>query len=247
MYKFQNKTKYQRYLQLSKSKVLEGHLPATDLFSPQSFADFIKKYNTVILKPAIGSRGAGVFKISSLGKNTYQVHTENTTSILNGIKETTNYFKENKKPCPYMVQQWVPLAEHEGKPMDFRVMVQRKKTATPWTVTGKLARLAGPGYIVTNNKRSKATVLTPLEALKLIGVDSNTGKNLLMKIDNIALEAAKQLTKYRPNHRVWGLDMGVDQDNHIWIIEANNAPMIISFKDLNDQGVLKLIKQYKDG
>jgi len=78
-------------------------------------------------------------------------------------------------------------------PIDLRVMVQRRKSS-PWVVTGKLAQVAGKGYIITNIARSKGTVILVETAIQRSAVNKVSRRAILAQIDKIALSGAEQLS-----------------------------------------------------
>ncbi|EGK07424.1 hypothetical protein HMPREF9374_3707 [Desmospora sp. 8437] len=241
------KDKWLRYLFMEKDNRLIPHLPETHLFTKKSLQEMIDKYGQVILKPAIGSRGFGVIHVSPLKNNRYQIHHENKKTKIQGIKKTYRKLKELTGSRRYMVQKRVQLAQIGSRPFDIRVIVQRKSSSDPWKVTGKMAKVAGKGYIVTNNERSNGSLMTVKRAIQKSSLKHLSLQHILSEIDQVALLSAESLTGRYPDHRIYGLDMGVDQQGQIWIIEANRSPMLSHFRKLKDQRMYRRILKYKKG
>jgi hypothetical protein len=241
------KNKWLRYSFMAEDNRLIPYLPKTKLFSRRSLQKMIDKYKQVILKPVIGSRGFGVILVSSSGNKRYKVHTENKKKTIRGFRKMYRYLNKLINSRPYMVQQRIDLANIGNRPFDIRVMVQRKKNSDSWRVTGKVAKVAGKGYIVTNNKRSKGTLLEVKTVIQKSSLKRLSESAILSEINRVALLSAKILTLRYPNHRNYGLDMGVDQNGHIWIIEANRLPMTSHFRKLKDQTMYRRIMKYKKG
>ncbi|MCL7749472.1 YheC/YheD family protein [Halalkalibacter alkaliphilus] len=241
------KNKYVRYLLLKESERLIPHLPETIRFSEKGLWNMLSKYKNVILKPVVGQRGKGIIKVSSKDSEAYEIHSELEKTLITGKNETYEYLLTKIGDQPYMIQYRIALAEINACPIDLRVMVQRKTTEDPWKVTGKAVKVAGSGYIVTNNERSNGTILSVEEAMQKLSINKRTKRRIIKKINQVTIHAAEVLTQSMPDHRVFGFDIGIDNSNHIWIIEANRSPMVAHFKKLKDQTQYERIMRYKKG
>jgi len=223
------------------SKPLSQNLPTTSRYSDNQFWLFLRRFKVIILKPNHGSGGAGIIKVTERNKDEFEVQYNVNKQRISGKINLLKHVKLLMRNYPYIIQQWVPLATINGKPFDIRVMVQRKKGG-PWVVTGKVAKLAGNGYIITNIHRSKGIVLSLPVALQRAyrQVDSSIDN----KIDRIVQIAKGELTKVYPWQRVYGFDIALDKNQHIWIIEANLAPQIGMFNALADKTMYRRIVEY---
>ena len=241
--------KWQRYSWMKESEELASHLPETRKLTQRDLVKLITKYGEVIVKPDGGRRGRGVFKVSSKGNRKYEIHIEDQIKTISGINETYAYLAKKIGSEAYIVQQRIPLAQIDGRIIDFRVIVQRKTMNDPWKVTAKVVKVAGKGYVVTNIARSKGTVLHVGEAIKKSSLKNVSKNKLVSEIERIALRAAKRLTRYYKNkkQRIYGFDIGVDTNGHIWIIEANRDPMMSHFSKLRDKTFYHRILNYKRG
>jgi glutathione synthase/RimK-type ligase-like ATP-grasp enzyme len=243
--------KWEKYSTLIKNKELEKHLPETMRFSTEKeLWDFVDKYPSVILKPIIGSRGRKIFKVSAVESDKFEIHYLNYRSEFIGRYNAYAYFKKNKAPRrTYLAQRYISLANIQGRPIDIRVIVQKQKNSNNWVVTGKVAKLAGQGFFVTNNQLSSGAVLPVAEAIKASNIhkaDDNDEK-LVSELERIALLATKTLEPLYQGHRIYGFDMGIDSDGHIWIIEANLNPSLSHFMKLQDKTMFHTIKKMRKG
>ncbi len=241
------KNKWSKYLFLKRSKQLAPYLPKTQRLTRSTFWEFIKKYHQVILKPVHGSGGYGVIQVSSLGNHYYEVHREKTKITIKGIKQTYYYVKRKIGSSDYMVQRRIPLATVNNRPFDMRIIVQRRRNSGVWTITAKVAKVAGKGYIVTNNTRSKGMLLHVESALRRSSLKGHSHLTLLSNIERIALLSAKRLSSLFPRHRIYGLDMGLDENGRVWIIETNHYPAMSHFRKLGDKDMCRRIWAYKKG
>ncbi|MGA8944115.1 MAG: YheC/YheD family protein [Thermoactinomyces sp.] len=236
-----------------KTKRLLPYLPETRIMKRASFWSLLEKYRHILIKPIKGSRGKGIFQVSSLGNNKYKIHFENKRIVIQGKENTYQYLIRKIKstkyrtPSRYIVQRRIPRPTIHGRPFDIRAIVQRKKSSNSWTVTGKIAKVAGKGYIVSNISRSKGTVM-PLEiAIKKSSLKKPSTKTLISKVDKVAILTARRLESFFKGHRIYGLDIALDKHGHVWIIEANLFPILTHFRKLKDKTMYRRIMAYKAG
>ncbi|NHM31141.1 YheC/YheD family protein [Neobacillus terrae] len=243
--------KWEKYSTLIKNKELEKHLPETTRFSTEKeLWDFVYRYPSVILKPIDGSRGRKIFKVSEVESDKFEIHYLNSREVFIGRNYAYSYFKNKKAPRrTYLAQRYISLANIQGCPFDIRVIVQKQKNSNNWIVTGKAAKLAGQGFFVTNNNNQlrSGSILPVAEAIKASNihkVDDN-GEKLVSELERIALLATKTLEPIYQGHPIYGFDMGIDSDGHIWIIEANLNPGLSYFLKLADKTMYYTIKKMR--
>jgi glutathione synthase/RimK-type ligase-like ATP-grasp enzyme len=230
---------------MRKFKPLRPHIPETLKLTKSNLKYLIKKYSQVILKPVGGSRGSGVVKVSSKGNKRYKIYYEKTRTTVNG-KGLDNYINQIVRFHSYLVQRRINLAKINSRLFDIRVIVQRKKDSDSWRVTGQIAKVAGKGYIVTNIKRSKGTILPVETAIDQSSLKGFSIQTLLSNINKVSLLLAKKLSSLYPGHRVYGLDMGLDHNGHVWIIEANLYPLMSHFLKLKNETMYRQIMEYAE-
>jgi glutathione synthase/RimK-type ligase-like ATP-grasp enzyme len=244
---FAAKNKWLKYLYLKKSKRLTHCMPETQIATKHTFWNLIAKYEHVIVKPVRGSRGRGVIQVSSLGDNRYELHYENQKTTIEGKKNTYRYIKSIIGSNGNMVQRRIDRPTIDDRPFDLRVIIQRRRNSYLWKVTGRVAKVAGQDYIVSNNTRSNGDLLPVRTAFQNSTIKHLSSQTLLSKIDRIALRSAKRLATYFKGHRIYGLDMALDQDGRVWIIEANLFPSRSHFRKLEDKTMYRRITSYKKG
>ncbi|SEB53172.1 YheC/YheD family protein [Paenibacillus sp. GP183] len=237
--------KWFKYRYLKRAGSLSRYLPETLMLSQKSLWELISKYGQVIAKPINGSRGRGVIQVTSLGNHEYVLHYEKTKITLQGKDSTYQYITSITGSDPYMVQRLISRPTIDGRPFDMRVITQRRRNSPVWKVTAKVAKVAGEGYIVSNNTRSGGEMLLVNKALRKSSIHHLSKRKLLLKIDKVALQATRRLAAYFKGHRIYGMDMGPDQRGHIWIIEANLFPAMSHFLKLKDKTMYRRITSYK--
>jgi hypothetical protein len=224
---------------------LAPYLPETNWMTPQAFWGMMTRYGRAIVKPAGGSRGRGVYQVTSLGNGQYEIHIENRKIRKVSAAETYDFLSQSIGFESYIVQRWISRAKAEGRPFDMRVIIQRKWKSQKWTVTGKIAKVVGKGYIVSNITRSKGTLLPVHTAIARSPLKKHSLSSLQSSIDQVGLLSASRLSTLFPSHRIYGLDLALDQSGHPWIIEANLFPALSHFRKLKDKTMLQRIMTYK--
>jgi hypothetical protein len=228
---------------------LRQHLPETRRLTSSAFGRMIARYGDIIVKPADGSRGAGVIRITAAGQGAYTIHIENNVKTVKGKDSAYNYVRIIAKSGSQIVQRRIPLATVGGCPFDVRAIVQRRSISDSWRVTGKVAKVAGKGYFVTNQKRSKGMVLPVETAIQKSSLKHYSQATLLSAINRVALLSASRLGNRKVYSRqcIFGFDMGLAKNGHVWIIEANLKPLLSHFRKLKDQTMYRRILKYKKG
>lgn len=239
--------KWRKYVLLKNYALTGNHVPLTNKYTENAFKHMIKQYPTVVLKPWYGNNGIGVIKVNYLTKGKYSLHYRKTKSILNSQYELFKRIERIRGSKPYMIQEYLPLAVIRSSPVDFRVIVQRKRKDKNWVVTGKVAKVAGKGFFITNISTSRGKLLPMKSAIEKLSFyqNSQAPSNLEQRISQLALISAKRLQNYYPYHRIYGFDMGIDKQGKVWIIEANTFPALSHFRSLKNKQMYNRIIAFK--
>lgn len=237
--------KYEKYNFLKRYRKLRSHLPDTSIMSNEKLVEYLEKYGDIVLKPMGGKRGSGVIRVTEVNWECYELHHEKDKANVVGHESLYEAVNRNIGKRLYIVQQRIPLVTVRGRPFDIRVIVQRKRKSRVWRVTGKVIKVAGKGYIVTNIERSKGTVLPFRTAILRSSVKGVSPGTLKSRINSVALKAASRLVKLFAKQRIFGFDIGITGDGRVWIIEANLSPMLSHFRKLKDRRMYRRILRYK--
>ncbi|MDA8351628.1 MAG: YheC/YheD family protein [Firmicutes bacterium] len=230
--------KYRVHQKLMKDPVLAKSLPETWWLDKENLLTMLDRHGGVIVKPSGGTGGYGIIQVKQVGMNTYEIHrgTRRQSASRKAVYDRVRSMTGHR--TLYMVQQRIPLMAVGGRPVDVRVMVQRRRQ-TPWRVTGHLAKVAGKGHVVTNVARSKGYVLTVAQAVRHSDIHSASAEEVIRKLNDFCLRAAWQLGGV-----IVGFDMGVDKSGNVWMIEANPKPALSLFKRLKDPSMYRQIVSY---
>ncbi|WP_311080748.1 YheC/YheD family protein [Paenibacillus polymyxa] len=241
------KDKWYKYLLLRRHASLRSYVPETKLLDRYHFSKLLSKYGHVIVKPVWGSRGQGIFQVSWLGHHKYLVHYENKKVLVRGRTNTYYYIRRKIGNASYMVQRRITRPTINKRPFDMRVIIQRRINSSVWVVTGKVIKVAGKGYIVSNNTRSKGTLHHFKSGIRQSSIRHLSARALESRINRVSIRSAKRLSTFFPGHRIYGLDIGIDRKGRIGIIEANLFPARSHFRKLKDKTMYHRITDYKNG
>ncbi|MDI4644807.1 YheC/YheD family protein [Cohnella hashimotonis] len=224
--------KWSLFKWLSQYKTTRGFVPETKRLTEQTvLSGMLKRYPLVYLKPVMGKAGVGIMtvKISpeknlpyrlqvqdEKGSNTYHCSTLNRLWLR--VRANTKTQSE-----PYIAQQGISLAKVNGRPFDLRALVQKNADGA-WELTGIGARMAGSSSITTHVPRG-GSIEDPERLLAAV-FGPEKAQQVFTKVRQTVLVLAERIE--RSSHsRLFemSMDLGVDEDGHLWFFEANSKPM----------------------
>ncbi|PUA35088.1 endospore coat-associated protein [Paenibacillus elgii] len=217
---------------LNHTKKTKSYIPATRrLSSGEELDKLLAEYPFLYLKPIRGKAGKGIMKVSrslldtksKIFELSIQEKTKSHISRYPSVSRLWSEVQELVEGKDYIIQQGIPLSSYKQRPFDLRVLVQ-KNGKGQWSVAGVGARLAGKLSITTHVPRG-GSIDDPakLLAYSFGGLGS---KRIIARAKKAALTIAKQIEK-SSGHMLgeMSMDLGVDQEGHIWFFEANSKPM----------------------
>ncbi|HWI48304.1 MAG TPA: YheC/YheD family protein [Rummeliibacillus sp.] len=230
-------SKWSQYHELRRNRELHKYLPNTELLTPETFRLYLQRYKSIILKPCIGQNGIGVIQIRRKSDATYEIHMGIKKVIKPSVKKAFKYIKQNLlSENEYIVQQRIALATINKSPIDIRVVLQ--KTDGIWKITGKLVKVAGEQFIITNAAQKLLTLEKALYDAKITRVDI---KKIEYRLNKICMIATELLAENNAGLKIVGFDIGMTKRGELWIFEGNKVPDIKMFNDLEDKTMYKTI------
>lgn len=223
--KFLNK--WETHCILQKDDQLIGHLPETAFFKGQQqlLQKFLRKHNSVYIKPAHGSLGVGIIKITRTSDGficQQRKKKKNNTDLYHNLDELSSAVNKHINNKSYIIQQGLNMLKYKDRVFDIRVLVQKNEEGK-WSITAIVARLAPKGSIFPNIAAGgEAMNMTSLWK-ELKNSDWSTSRTHQL-IEEISLRAACSLEKTLGVFSEIGLDIGVDNGGKIWIVEINSKP-----------------------
>lgn len=213
---------------LQREQGLANLLPESHLAKSYAILQgMCRKYGIVFLKPINGSLGKGIIKIVRNPTSGYTVY----FTSLNGMRKQT--FASTKelyssiagklRARPHQIQQGIRLIEIGGRPVDFRVLVQRNQQGE-WDVTSIVGRIA-PNHTFVSNLARGGTLCTVKDALARSNLSAAGKKTALLKLKQAALKIAKGIERQISGHYAeLGVDLGLDATGRVWLMEVNTKP-----------------------
>lgn len=216
------------------------HVPeASNNPSPDKIKEMLEKHRFVYLKPTDGSLGIGIYRLTYHPKRGYfarfRRHGKNVLFRFNNISGLFRLLTAHSRMRNYVVQQGIRLIELDSCPIDFRFHLH-KDGNNEWVVAGIGAKKAGKGSVTTHVKNG-GQVMTPEQVLdRVFGAKAQT---ILKETKEVAIKLATAIER-NSQHTLGelGLDIGIDQNERIWMFEANSKPGRSIFKHplLKSQG-----------
>lgn len=212
---------------------LRAYLPAAMPLTSENLRRMMSRHPDLILKPIRGSVGHGVMRLryarstgweftyaSPIGKrrwNTVRLHR----------RELPAWTQRMLRRTPYLVQERIPLAEYEGRPIDLRITVQRG-SGGEWGVTGRFAKVAAAGSFVCNI--AKGGEALPAEELLAKALPEGNVPSALAHVENLALAVSHHLGGRLPLLADLGLDIGLTESGRPYFIECNGRDQRYGFR-----------------
>lgn len=218
-----------------------SHLPETSSqFSRAALNRLLRRNDAVYLKPTGGSIGHGMVLIrqTRLGyavrilKNNKGSH----FSAANFV-QVWGIVNRHRVPGQYVMQAAKPLLTWQGRPCDFRVLLQKHRNR--WHLIGKGVRVAGPDSITTHVPNG-GSIANAKDVLKEAFGDRSSEVNL--NLQNMTIQCAQVIDAHY-NHALgeMSMDIGIDANGDLWFFEANAKPMKFDEPDIRRKSLLGVI------
>lgn len=236
-------SKWDKTKVLNKNKIIKRYIPKTALFSKNNVRRYLNRYQVIFIKPDTGSKGIGVIKAQKDSNQKYHLNWNTNHKTFPSYKSMFFKLKKQMSKRKYIVQKGVHLLTKNGKPFDFRVMIQRNKHGD-WDDSGIIGRLAKRNKVVTNGAQGAS--LHTIYKLLAPHLTENDIDGYISYLYHIGKKTSKKLRKAYPD--VWeiGMDIGIDNNLKPWIIEVNTRPEYEPLAKLSDKSIYhKLLRNWK--
>lgn len=235
--------KWDVYRLLDGDKDAERHVPESYINpTPQEIRRMIEKHRFVYLKPTAGSLGIGIYRLTyNPNRGYFARYRRGGNNVLvrfskfEGIMDLLR--RHQIRLQNYVVQQGIRLLELNGCPLDFRFHMT-KNGNNQWVAAGIGAKVAGRGS-VTTHIRTGGQIMTPEYALSKVLGSQTKAELLLAQAKETAVRLAEAIERNYPYPLgELGFDIGIDQNEKVWMFEANAKPGRSIFKHpaLKEQG-----------
>ncbi|MDD9265934.1 YheC/YheD family protein [Paenibacillus sp. GCM10023248] len=200
--------------------------------SAEQIKEMLDKHKFIYLKPTAGSLGIGIFRVTFNPKRGYFVrYRKGGKNVLirygkfEGLMQMLGTGRG--RLTNYVAQQGIRLIEIDNCPIDFRFHMT-KNGSNNWVVGAIGAKKSGKGS-VTTHIRNGGQLMTPEQVLRQIY--GSRAEQVLTNAKETAIKLAEGIEN-NYNHLLGelGFDIGIDQNEKIWMFEANAKPGRSIFK-----------------
>jgi hypothetical protein len=230
--------KMRKTLVLLNDPEVKDYVPMTDWFTEQKAKEMIKTYPSLFIKPNKGRIGIGVMRLRRIGNSQYELHYQDKAETYETIDQALAALKTKLIPSKkYLIQQGIDLATVLERPFDFRVVMH--KFNGKWEKSAWCAKISPPKLIVTNH--AKGGIIISAEQALAANKSNFNYKKAVNELNEICYKICSVFDSHFSFCKV-GLDMAIDNNGHIWFIEANTSPDQAMFRKLGDPRIYNEIK-----
>jgi len=221
--------KWQTFEWLKSDRRSVPYVPETAKYGKVSdMLPLLSKFQTVYLKPIHGTHGVGIIKVSkgNTGDVTHQLKRRNG-KVIEGVSKTVHQalsrYSNRLRGSRYIVQRGLRLLSYHGRPFDIRVLLQRD-LAGVWKRAKIFARVAPEGDFASN-LTTGGEALAARHVLSAATKDEKAVKRIMHMVHQI-IKTIPVVIEEQSDQTLgeMGVDLGVDDHFHVWIIEVNAKP-----------------------
>jgi glutathione synthase/RimK-type ligase-like ATP-grasp enzyme len=216
--------KWETHTILSSNNTLKKYLPNTLKFDrANTLETMLTKYPVIFLKPIHGSLGKGIYKIRRTAtgfESAYSTLSGEMIRHFSSLKSLIIYLSKRIKR-PYVIQEGINILHYEGRPVDFRILMQKNRKGQ-WSVTSLVARIGAENRIVSNVSRG-GEIAGVMTTLKQCNISNPTA--MRSKLAAVAKRVAQVIDQEHEGlFGELGIDLAISTNEQIYILEANSKP-----------------------
>lgn len=218
--------KWETYEALIQDPLAKQYLPKTErLTSLDQLGPWLRNYQTVFIKPARGSLGMGIVKVSRMARGFRYHRIRMGGGSRAGVCDSLHKLEERLRAIlprrSMIIQQGLHLARYGGRPYDIRVMVQKTPRGN-WACTNMIARVASPGSAVSNVAEG-GTMISVRKAIRgSLRINARAASQRIRRGARVIARAVE--TRLGQEFGEFGVDMALDRRGRLWLIEVNAKP-----------------------
>lgn len=194
-------------------------IPSVKLKRIEKVFSLIEKHKKIVIKPYSGNKGKKVLFLEKFDDLLLLTEGENKQLLSNEeVYKLVNDLKNEKR---FLIQPFIECKTKAGLTYDFRLHVQ-KNGHGEWEITLIYPRISGSEKLVSNI--SSGGYRGELETF-LLEEYGEQHFNMRRTLEHFAISFSYHLDKlYNRSFDELGIDIGVDQNQRIWIFEVNWRP-----------------------
>jgi hypothetical protein len=221
--------KWDIHQRIHQDEAIQPYIPTTILNpSSEQLIQLLRKYRLVYLKPEAGYLGLGIVKM----------YYKNQLKKFTSISSATRHLFGSRGLEGYIAQQGIRLIQLNDRTIDFRVHTNKDRFNN-WKMTAAAAKMAGKGS-VTTHIRTGGQVYPYKEVIQNF-FPSDKKEKVLKDLEKAVIALSTSIEKNLPDHvGDIGFDIGIDENGHPWMFEANSQPgrHVFSLKGMKEREIL---------
>lgn len=232
--------KLRDFTTLLQNKELLPHIPETQYLTIKSLAKMLHTYPILYIKPNASAQGVGIIRIDRMGEESSMLRSIDTGhySFHQNVHSLSTTINRLKRKQHYIIQQGITSTTQLDYPFDIRVHVL--KVNESWVFGGMIGKVAKKKSIVTN--ACQGAVPTHIDTVlnDFRGYSEEESEALKTAIEKLAIDVATEMGKKHTDWKEFGLDVGIDDEGHIWIYEVNFKPGCLLFRNIDQHAYLHI-------
>jgi hypothetical protein len=208
-------------------KVLEGKefssylIPSAKLNNPNELISFLDKHSKAVLKPLTGNQGKKVLFIEKMNESEQYKLMDGQIGKEFNQKDMEFLIDGLILEQDYLLQPFIECRTHASLTYDFRLHVQKNGRGL-WEITLIYPRISGTSKLISNI--SSGGYRGDLEPF-LTEEFGEESERIKAALENFALSFSAHFnTLYEHSFDELGIDVGIDQEQRLWIFEVNWRP-----------------------
>lgn len=235
--------KLEIYELCSERPELRKHLPRWGILTPDNVTGILDQFPIAYIKPDRLSKGKGVTKVSCTEQGflvEQRRGTDNYQHLCASPEDVLGDLQKYLKGSGFMVvQEAIPLMKYNGRPFDFRLLLQKDKSGK-WKKAAVAGRISGVGSVISS-PRSGGSVASYDVVMAQLPDEQRLAIAVTML--DLAREVAKTIDQVIGPFAELGFDLGVDLSGEVKIIEVNGIPLKVSVERLNDKNITRAVHE----
>lgn len=210
---------------LREAKKFDKYLIPTKIVkSTDLFHKFMDTYPKVVFKPIDGRKGKGIYFISKAESTNFEVRKDSEKSVYSK-PQLDKLLADQLSTGTFIMQPYIQSVTKSGQVYDFRLHVQKNGEGR-WIITTIYPRIAPNGSIIPNiNNGGFTNYLEPFLEQEF----EEDSYNIRRMLEHFSLSLAHhlddiQMVQFGEVIDEIGIDIGLDEDQKIWMYEVNWRP-----------------------
>ena len=198
-------------------------IPSHNILSIKQFFHYLDYYRKIVFKPVNGHKGQNITYIEKMD-NKYIIRINNSNQYINKL-ELKEFMINSLQKDKFIVQPYIKSVTKSGNAFDLRLHTQ-KNGEGKWVITSIYPRIGPIGSIVSNINSGGATNYLEPFLKQEYGDKYYDIKQYLRQFCLKLAHKMDELQMKYFNETIdeLGIDVGLDENNKIWIFEVNWRP-----------------------